>query len=122
MKWIEVESYDAAFAGGHIQNCWATDQSRSAPNLAADQERSAFTISPFENDCSVIHGAIETRGAVGHAQPTSRSIVKRKILAEQCGANGIAICDGVIRSREGGAHVGSRRTRHRFHGRGSGVG
>src|ERR1700720_4649579 len=118
MKWIEVESYDAAFAGGHIQNCWATNQSRCAPNLAADQERSAFTISPFENDCPVIHGTIETRGAVGHAQPTSRSIVKRKILAEQRSANGIAVGDWVIRSRESGAHVCSRRTRHRFHGPG----
>ncbi len=108
---VEVETNDVSFTDGHVEDGGTTDQILFSPGLAALDEGFAVGAAPFHDDSTAIFGAVEAGGAISHAQPAARSVIERKILAEDVGVGGITVGDGMVRTIEGDAHVGAGSTR-----------
>src|SRR5580765_6132359 len=97
-----------AFADGHVENRGAANEKVFSPCLSADHEIFVAAIAPFHYDSAAVLGAIEACRAVGHAQPATRRVVKRKILAEDPRVHRVSIRDGMVRPVECDTYVCAR--------------
>src|ERR1700756_305183 len=91
VKGIEVERHNVTVSDRHIENSRSPQKILFSPRLSTYYKGSAVRVAPFEHDAGAIFRAIQASRAVGHAQPRSRSTVKRKILPKDVSVRRIAV-------------------------------
>ena len=106
---IEVKTDYMPTADRHVENRGPAHKVFLSPCLATDHKRLAFGVPPLHHNSTTVFRTIQTGGAISHAHPVARGVVKRKILAENVSARWIPIRNRMVRTIKCHPHVSARR-------------